>query len=412
MIEAPSARQAQQLRRCTIDASSDDPSSTLASRVVLLISDSDAGQRLVPAQLADKLSAHGLRATIKQQSGRTCLLVQAPFKSLVQEAERQHLQRCNGLQCSPITAATVNLSSSESCYLLQSLIDAVPLDTALLKGQQHEHTARTVSSLIQALQLCGAIEHKAPLHNPSHMPHLATDVYSIEAYFGSEIAFYFAWLYSYTIWLAIPAVAGFVLAVHGHYSRHTTDNNPYIPIYALLVILWAAAFRQHWLQKTAELSWQWNTLLDKEIGVVTLRPEFQGEIRVSAVTGRQERYFPASKRLPHYALSTVVTLVMLCIALAVMVASLNLQGYMDNDTALERLLYIDRLAVLAEKGSVFDPRGTFFVVLPRSLGPTLLHVIVINLLNTAYRRVATALTRFENHATQQRHNNALMIKVS
>ena len=42
--------------------------------------------------------------------------------------------------------------------------------------------------------------------------------------------------------------------------------------------------------------------------------------------------------------------------------------------------------------------------------PVVLHALVILGLNAAYKRVATALTHFENHRTQRAFDGSLLVK--
>ena len=89
-----------------------------------------------------------------------------------------------------------------------------------------------------------------------------------------------------------------------------------------------------------------------------------------------------------------------------MFASLNLQGYItpEGRAVLGCPVYLPRLAAYAAPGALFDPEGTW------ALGPVVLHAVVINLLNTAYRSVAHALTQLENHRTDSAFEASLLLK--
>eukprot|EP00976_Prorocentrum_cordatum_P042605 863778-Prorocentrum_minimum.AAC.1 len=56
-----------------------------------------------------------------------------------------------------------------------------------------------------------------------------------------------------------------------------------------------------------------------------VRPEFQGVMRISPVTGKMEAWYPSWKRLLKYLVSAGATLTMMAVAFGVMVSSLNLQ---------------------------------------------------------------------------------------
>ena len=102
-------------------------------------------------------------------------------------------------------------------------------------------------------------------------------------------------------------------------------------------------FIQIWKRKESEYSFLWNTysLEDSEL----IRPEFHGVIRTSPITGKPEKYFPRWKRWLRYAVSFVLTLPVLCIAVGAMICSLNLNGYIKDK---ESPVYLSSLAYFAE----------------------------------------------------------------
>jgi hypothetical protein len=134
-----------------------------------------------------------------------------------------------------------------------------------------------------------------------------------------------------------------------------------------------------------------------------LRAEFYGTKRKSPVTGEDEYFFPEWKRLPYYLMSAGVTAIMLAIAFFVMILSLNMQGYIDDN---DGGFYFKVLADLAQPGAVFDPNGG--IIMP--LVPVVGHSVVIMTLNGVYRHVAEWLTHQENHRTHANHENSLILK--
>lgn len=110
--------------------------------------------------------------------------------------------------------------------------------------------------------------------------------------------------------------------------------------------------------------------------------------------------------------SALVTVLMLGIAFAVMIMSLNLQGYIHPnhnpdrwDDENDHPFHYPYLASLAEEGNLFDATS-----LVRSLIPVVIHVACISTLNGIYRRVATFLTAWENHETELDHLNSIVLK--
>ena len=140
-----------------------------------------------------------------------------------------------------------------------------------------------------------------------------------------------------------------------------------------------------------------------------VRPGYRGAPRPSPVTGKLERYSPPIYRHLAYILSIIVTGLMLRVALLWHVISLNLQGYITSDYIGEQDFYREDVAKYALEGEIFDPQSKEFYGL-KALIPTLIHVVVVRILNLIYWRIAELLTKLENHETQSMHNNAALVK--
>ena len=249
-------------------------------------------------------------------------------------------------------------------------------------------------SLLGLLVRAGIVEGAAPLHRgelKSIFNRLITlspfkaPVNEIADYFGSEKAFYFLWLDHFTTWLVVPSVAGFLL----WYFRprdETADNDVTNSYFAIFMVLWGFTFNVFWKREATSHACKWNTL-DFEAADEP-NPHFRGLMRRSKVTGKDELHYPSHMRwLVHYPVSAVVTGVMLCAAFSIMCLSLNLQGYVHQNSPI----YVAALAVYADEGAMFDPSGW------GSLVPVVGHTVVILILNTAYREICEWLTEMENH---------------
>lgn len=104
-----------------------------------------------------------------------------------------------------------------------------------------------------------------------------------------------------------------------------------------------------WRRHEAELSFVWNTYAIEQL--CDIQPNFQGIIRESPVTGKPEKYFPRWKKRLRYIVSFIFTLPMLIIAVAAMLCSLNLNGYIkDKDSPI----YLSSLARYAEPVSAYS----------------------------------------------------------
>ncbi|CAM9723991.1 unnamed protein product [Chrysoparadoxa australica] len=353
--------------------------------------------------LSLKLKEAGLLVAEADEWVENALIIHAP-PDLIKKQMKQ--------QTYSVPEGTGDVSESEECRVIKGLIDGVDLDMPscgyMLQGQPKAQQASSVHSLVHALQVTGAIRCIFPAHSSVGLRACSSDPDSIMAYFGSGIAFYFAWMQHFTVWLRLPAVAGLALYARRVLAGDSVDDDPYVPFYSLTVILWGAAFQIGWRRTSALTAWRWGTLLDD--GIDDVRPEFQGELRISPVTGKLERHFPRAQRLPRYFVSALFSSFFLALAVGAMVCSLNLQGYVEHDNKLEGLIYLPTLARMADADGIFDANGYWLGYLPKSLGPTILHVLVINNLNAAYRAMAEKLTDWENHRTAAQYRNALVVK--
>ncbi|CAM9401930.1 unnamed protein product, partial [Laminaria digitata] len=310
-------------------------------------------------------------------------------------------------------------TASEQALLVHSLVDATQSSETAPKSVKQNGQSY---GMIYSLRLAGLVTETMQAHRActsrtrvwrNCIHGVGADVKGVNNYFGPETAFYFAWMNFYLRWLLVPGIAGFLVSVHKSLTHRETDNHRWTPLYAVVVVLWAGLFQKYWKRTRREWAWKFGTALVSDDQL--LRPEFEGEERISPVTGEKERYYPTRKRLLRYCESVLVTGAMLAVALLFMICSLNLQGYMvleDGEfvTPIEGWFFMPSLSRYAEKGGVFDSKGYYAGYVPASLGATVVHVIFIQAWNKIYRKVATRLTEKENHRTEEEYQNNLMIK--
>ena len=113
------------------------------------------------------------------------------------------------------------------------------------------------------------------------------DIDKIRDRFGERVAFYFAFLQSYTAFLVFPAVFGAgAWLVLGASSW----------VYAVVNCLWAVVFFEHWRVKEVDLAVQWGV---RGVGKIQHpRPQFQFEREgVDPITGDVVRVFSPYRRL-------------------------------------------------------------------------------------------------------------------
>eukprot|EP00978_Attheya_sp_CCMP212_P000692 scaffold1386_cov55-Attheya_sp.AAC.3 len=252
------------------------------------------------------------------------------------------------------------------------------------------------------------------LHNTLNRKVIIPPIESISDYYGEEVAYYFAWLDHFTKWLCFPGLLAILCYAQRTYRNDTIDTDEYTPYYGLITFVWGMLFMRSWERTECRLAYQWGTFSSSgfERKYFNVRPEFHGELIVSPVTGHLEKHYPAYKRYLKYLVSALVTVSMLSIAFSVMIMSLNLQGYirpMNDPTRWndehQHPFHYPILSVLAEKGNLFDVASQWMCFVP-----VVVHVMCMMTMNAAYRHVATRLTEWENHETENDHRNSIILK--
>jgi len=231
-------------------------------------------------------------------------------------------------------------------------------------------------------------------------------VHEIRNYYGEQVAFFYSWFNFYILWLIPAAIIGITLTAVRP-EGVTVDNAPYVPFFALWMVIWGFFFVKIWRRKTHEYAYMWNT--SETVKKQTYRPSFYGVWKKSEITGELELYYPSGVRKMKYLVSILVTVFMLGVAFVVMICSLNLQGYVSCTTryGTPNPFHVEKLHQFSEPGALFDPNGNAIL----ALVPVVIHAVVIMILNQLiYSRIATALTDWENHKTDEDYENSLILK--
>lgn len=125
------------------------------------------------------------------------------------------------------------------------------------------------------------------------------DLTKIRNMFGEKIAFYFAFLQSYFIFLIFPAAFGFSCwLLLGQYSA----------VYAIVNCLWSITFVEYWKKQETDLAVQWGVRGVSQIQ--RKRPEFRHESEMQdPITGETIKVYSPVKRLARQALQIPFALV-------------------------------------------------------------------------------------------------------
>ena len=294
------------------------------------------------------------------------------------------------------------------------------------RGQLREYGEKS-ECLKHVLQTCNLVDSVTLVHLPNSVKkeivrqtmwplfQLSPPVHFIQCYYGCEVAFYFAWMGFLMQWYMLPGILGLVVFYLQKARGDTVDEDEYIPIYGVFGFITFILYLRFWDRYEHRLAYQWGTYSlspYERLKFFELRPEFRGYLRYSPVTGEPETFYPAFYRRMKYVAGAILTAGMLMVAFVIMVLSLNLQGYIRPSSNPRRWdennphpFHSPTFAVLAEEGRLLDATSSW-----RSLIPVAIHVLGINVLNSIYRKVAVALTDWENHETEQSYKNSLILK--
>ncbi|KAF2023281.1 hypothetical protein EK21DRAFT_105400 [Setomelanomma holmii] len=212
-----------------------------------------------------------------------------------------------------------------------------------------------------------------PLHNRAANRELLThlskrifltldDLDRIRDLWGAKVAFYFAFLQTYFRSLAFPCVAGiFAWAFLPKYSL----------LFALVIGVWCTVFLEYWKTKETDLAIRWNV---RGVGDLKLnRPQFRFDKEIIDSAGRTRHYFPRWKRVT-LLLGLLITLVFL----------------------IETFI-----------SEAYDGPYKFYL----EYMPTVLLAVFLPYATNVLEDVATAMTEYENHRTNDHHEMSLTQKI-
>ncbi|PMD25730.1 plasma membrane stress response protein-like protein [Hyaloscypha hepaticicola] len=204
----------------------------------------------------------------------------------------------------------------------------------------------------------------------------AKDLIEIKDRFGEKIAFYFAFLQSYFLFLTFPA--GFGLCAWlllGQFS----------PLYAIVNALWGIVFIEYWKKQETDLAVQWGVRHVSKIQ--HKRPEFKHErVVTDPVTGEEIKVFSPLKRLARQLLQVPFAIA----------AATVLGGLIAGCFAIEIFI-----------SEVYDgPFKAYLVFLP-----TVILTTVMPTLSALLTGFARRLTDLENYETQDAHEAAMIQKI-
>jgi len=231
------------------------------------------------------------------------------------------------------------------------------------------------------------VESIFPLHdqrfNKSWIKEWATkyfldikDLTVIRDRFGEKIAFYFAFLQSYFMFLLFPAAFGFSCWVLlGQYS----------PVYAIVNCLWCVTFIEYWKKQEIDLAFQWGVTGISKIQLK--RPEFIHEKEITdPVTGEKIKTYSPFKRLARQLLQIPFAIIAVSMLGTLICTCFSIEIFISE---------------------VYDgPFKTYLVFLP-----TVILTTVTPTLSALLTGFATKLTDIENYETTDAYESAMVQKI-
>ncbi|KAK3788799.1 hypothetical protein RRG08_029246 [Elysia crispata] len=244
-------------------------------------------------------------------------------------------------------------------------------------------------------------------------------LWHVRNYFGEKIAFYFAWtgMLITTLWL--PTIFGIGVFIYGLYESfsaseevtRTTNSgtteetsaitdvlgdvkeafdNKVTPFFALFICCWGTVFLELWKRQKATLAYEWD--VDQFEANEPDRPQFYGtRVKPDPVTSDEMWFYPFKRQLMKYTTSVSILLLMVALVIASVVGVIIYRVIMNVD-------YCPNL------------NDNECIVLTTVVS-SILNAVSILLLGKIYDMLAIKLTDWENHRTQTRYDDALIMKL-
>ncbi|KAF9038141.1 calcium-activated chloride channel-domain-containing protein [Panaeolus papilionaceus] len=311
------------------------------------------------SRLIKTLNVAGLKAVGRrgESLGHILIFVTCP-NPLVEELVKRE-RRSDFLSGLPVipSSSVVHLSPADRIRLVHSYITSTPPDGGL--GVSPDASEWDLLDSIFPLHDRDFNERWTKAWTPRNI--FSVSLESIRGQFGDSLAFYFAFLSSYTKFLIAPAALGLI----AHFILQ-----PYAPIYSILLSIWSIGFVEWWRVHERILSLRFGT-----------RGSFKVEKRrVQYKTG-----------MAWWAKELRVLANVPVILLFAGILSALLTGIFVFEAFVTHLYQGPGKQIIA-----FSPTLLFVALVPQILG--------------VYQKIAVRLTNWENHGHQSSYATSLTLK--
>ncbi|XP_075678762.1 anoctamin-10-like isoform X2 [Dermatophagoides pteronyssinus] len=231
------------------------------------------------------------------------------------------------------------------------------------------------------------ITHYFPLHDYEHLENLRSNYCSffshnidyVRDYFGEMIGFYFAFLNYYRdmfCWTSIVFLLCWSLQIPNE-------------LYTIIICFGSFVFIKMWKRFAKRLAFEWGTI--DHIELEKARPAFRSKcMKIDPITEEMVPYYPLTKTwCKEYFISVPFVIVCLCLSFELMCLYFDCETWMAN--------YYE------ENPSIFN-----FII---CFAPSIIYAIIVMFMNHLYIVIATKLNNYENHKTQESHENHLIVKL-
>ncbi|CEJ90402.1 hypothetical protein VHEMI06190 [[Torrubiella] hemipterigena] len=223
--------------------------------------------------------------------------------------------------------------------------------------------------------------HNEPVNN-SLLRHLSRrvlitveDLDQIRDLFGSKVAFYFAFIQNYLIFLLFPAATGVIAWMW---------LPKYSLSYAILTSIWCSVFLEYWKLQQVDLSIRWDVRGVHKSKIN--RPEFKYEKTMIDSHGRTIHFFPKWKQIARQSLQVPFILVATAVLGVIIIAVFALEVLVSEAYDGPYQNYLEYV-------------------------PTVLLAVAIPYISSALESVAETLTKYENHRTADVHEVSMTQKI-
>ncbi|ETV94708.1 hypothetical protein H310_11681 [Aphanomyces invadans] len=240
-----------------------------------------------------------------------------------------------------------------------------------------------------------------PAHEPTERSELAAawlswhfwpwqqPLSSIQSYFGSKIALYFAFLAHYTTWLMGAGVVGLGLWIPQLVLPNSgLRDQVVVGCSSVWIVIWATLLMKSWGRYNATLAFHWGTTNFQ--ATEQPRPQFVGRLVPSPITGRPMLYFDKREKLNRMCWSWLL----LCGLIGLVAGLVSMNFYLQN-------------YLIEAKYSIRVGSWDFLIGGPVA---NLANVAQIAVMFQIYDSVCVQLNEIENHATESEHEGAFILK--